>query len=130
MNTFETDRPNGHTDRTPFFYFYLAISRKSKAGNVHGPSERIDRVTALKSATTWGSYYVLREQKLGSLEPGKFADFFVIDRDYLTMPEEQIPQIRILMSVLGGQAMHLVNELAGEFKMKPVGLQVESGHVK
>lgn len=130
MNTFETDRPNGHTDRTPFFYFYLAISRRSKAGNIHGPSERIDRVTALKSATTWGSYYVLRENKLGSLEPGKFADLLVIDRDYLTIPEEQIPQIRILMSMLGGQIKHLTNDLADEFKMKPTGLQVESGHVR
>jgi predicted amidohydrolase YtcJ len=106
-----------------------AISRKSKAGNIHGPSERIDRVTALKSATTWGSYYVLRENKLGSLEPGKFADLLVIDRDYLTIPEEQIPQIGILMSMLGGQIKHLTNDLADEFKMKPAGLQVESGHV-
>lgn len=129
MNTFEIDRPIGHTVRTPFFYLYLAMSRKSRAGNVHGPQERVDRAIALKSATIWGSYYVLREDKLGSLEPGKFADFFVIDRDYFTIPEEEIPKIKVLMTTIGGRIKHLVPELAAELKMEPVGLQVKLARV-
>lgn len=117
MNTFEIDRPLGHTARTPFSFFYLAMSRKSRAANVHGAKESVDRVTALKSATTWASYYVLREDRLGTLEPNKFADFCVIDRDYLTIPEEQIPQIKVLMTVIGGKVRYLEGELAKELRM-------------
>ncbi len=63
--------------------FYWAISWKAQDGKVYLPSERISREEALKTATIWGAYYVLKENLLGSLEAGKFADFLVLDKDYL-----------------------------------------------
>ena len=92
-----------------------------------GPRCTISREIALKTGTIWGSYYVLKEDVLGSLEPGKFADFLVLDRDYLTIPEEQIEEIRILMTAVGGKIVHLVPSLAKELGMQPTGAQVELG---
>ena len=46
---------------------------------------------------------LLRGKDLGSLEPGKLADFLVIDKDYFTIPEKEINNIKTLMTVLGGQ---------------------------
>ena len=73
----------------------------------------------MKALTTWGSYYVLRENVLGSLEPDKYADFIVLDRDYLSVPEDDIPNIRVLMTVVGGKTMHLLPSLARESGMEP-----------
>ena len=77
--------------------------------------------------TIWGAYYLLKEDVLGSLEPGKFADFLVLDKDYLTIPEDQIETIRVLMTVVGDEVVHLVPSLAQELRMEPRGAEVELG---
>ena len=103
------------------------LSRKGWDGKVYGPDQAVDRVAALKIATYGGAYYLLREDVLGSLEPGKWADFLVLDRDYLTIPEDDINNIQVLMTVVGGKVIHLVPSLAREFGMQPAGAQVTLG---
>ncbi|MBI4464381.1 MAG: amidohydrolase family protein [Acidobacteria bacterium] len=127
VNTFEFDRALGSTDLTAFDVMYMQISRKAWDGKVYAPDQKVSREVQLKAATTWGSYYVLRENVLGSLEPGKWADFMVIDRDYLTIPEDDIPNIRVLMSMVGGKVVHLVPSLARELGRQPAGAQVTLG---
>jgi hypothetical protein len=51
----------------------------------------------------------------------------VIDRDYLTIPEEDIGNVRVLMTMVAGKPIHLVPSLAGELGMKPAGSQVTRG---
>ena len=46
------------------------------------------------------------EEKIGSIEPGKLADLVVLDRDYFTVPEAQIKQVRSLMTMVGGRVVH------------------------
>ena len=67
------------------------------------PEEGIDRVTALKMATTWASEYMLAEDTIGTLEPGKYADFAVLDRDYFTIPVDDILNIENVMTGLSGE---------------------------
>ena len=127
MTGIEIDKPYELTDANAFTDLYWAISRKAHDGKVYAPNQRITRELALKTATIWPAYYVLKEDLLGSLERGKFADFLVLDRDYLTIDEEQIPEIRILMTLVGGEVEHLVPSLARELGMQPKGAAVELG---
>ena len=119
MNTQEIDRA------VPHFLFYniwVGMTRFNAGCNrTFAPEEGTDLITQLKALTTWGGYYVLREDRLGSLEPGKFADFTVLDRDILSIPQDDIPNIKVLMTVLGGNTVHLMPDLAGEIDMNPVG---------
>ncbi len=70
------------------------------------PEQAVDRVTALKMTTTWASYYILAEDTLGTLEPGKYADFVVLENDYFTIPVEQIPDMKVIMTGLGGEIVY------------------------
>ncbi len=72
-------------------------------GRVWVPEERIDRITALRGWTNEGAKYLLRWDRLGSLEPGKLADFVVLDKDYFTIPEAEIMNIKTLMTAIGGR---------------------------
>ena len=104
----------------PFFMLWQAITRKFD-GKVWQPDERIDRVHALKMWTSWAAEYVRKPQKLGTLEQGKFADLLVIDRDYLTVPEDDILKIRPLMTMVGGKMIVLQESLAKDFGIPAVG---------
>ena len=127
MNTFEIDRAIGASDLTAFWVLSVGITRKAYDGKVYAPSQRADRGALLKAATIWGAHYVLREKELGSLEPGKRADMVVLDKDYLTVPVDEILNIRVLMTMVGGKVVHLVPSLAREIGMQPTGAQVELG---
>lgn len=127
-NTFEIDRPLATTSLTVFWTIARTMDRvRPQTGVAYAPDQRIGRESALKMATVWGAYYLMKEDTLGSLEPGKFADFMVLDRDYLTIPEKDIENIRVLETVVGGKVMHLVPSLAKEWGMRPAGAQVELG---
>jgi cytosine/adenosine deaminase-related metal-dependent hydrolase len=85
------------------------------------PEERIDRVHAMKMFTSWAAEYVTKPEELGSLEVGKFADLLVIDRDYFTIPVDDILKIRPLMTMVGGKMIVLQESLAKDFGIQVVG---------
>ncbi len=74
--------------------------------------EAVDRVTALKMATTWASEYMMAEDTVGTLEPGKFADFAVLDRDFFTIDVEEIPDLQVVMTGLGGEIVYDSEQLS------------------
>jgi predicted amidohydrolase YtcJ len=104
----------------PFFMLWQAVTRKYD-GKVWQPDERVHRVHALKMYTNWAAAYVQKPDKLGSLEVGKFADLIVLDRDYFTIPEDDILKVRPLMTMVGGRMIVLQEALATDFGTKPVG---------
>ena len=127
MSGIEIDKPYELVEANAFNDLYWAITRKADGGQVYATNQRISREVALKTATIWPAHYVLRENLLGSLERGKFADLLVLDRDYLTIPEDDIPNIRILMTMVGDRIEHLVPSLARELGKEPTGAAVELG---
>lgn len=75
--------------------------------------EAVDRVTALKMVTTWGSEYMMAEDTIGTLEAGKFADFVVLDRDFFTIPVAEIPDVKVVLTGLGGEIVFDEAQLTG-----------------
>jgi predicted amidohydrolase YtcJ len=67
------------------------------------PEEKIGREDALRMYTIWAAECMFAEKSYGSIEPGKLADLVVIDRDYLTCPEDDIARIEPVMRVLDGK---------------------------
>ena len=79
-----------------------AIIRRTAAGQVIGPDERLTAGAALALYTAGSAYAMHRETETGSLEPGKLADFTVLDRNPLSADPEQITGIQVLATVVDG----------------------------
>jgi len=65
--------------------------------------ETIDRKEALIAHTRQNARFVFREKQIGSLEAGKLADLVVLDRDYLTVPADEIRNIAPVLTMVGGR---------------------------
>ncbi|MBL7900126.1 MAG: amidohydrolase family protein, partial [Crocinitomicaceae bacterium] len=73
--------------------FYAAITRQDKEGNPTGgfyPDQVLTREEALLGMTRWAAYASFEETTKGSLEPGKAADFVILDKDIMTIPANEI----------------------------------------
>ncbi|HEX7161861.1 MAG TPA: amidohydrolase [Trebonia sp.] len=79
-----------------------AVVRRTAGGRVIGPDERLAAREALAMYTAGGAFAMHRETEIGSLEPGKLADFTVLDRNPLSVDPEQITGIRVLATVVDG----------------------------
>jgi predicted amidohydrolase YtcJ len=90
---------------TVFHYIDVLVNREVE-GKVYNGRERIDRVRALKMSTSWAAEYVQRQNLLGSLERGKFADLLILDNDYFSVPEREIRKIKSLLTMVGGKIVH------------------------
>ncbi len=93
----------------PFHGLHAAVTRTDCKGEPAGgwrPEQKLTRLEALQSYTTWAAYAEFGETRKGSLQPGKLADFAVLDRDILTCPEEEIKNTRALLTVAGGEIVH------------------------
>jgi predicted amidohydrolase YtcJ len=87
----------------PFFNMWASITRRTRAGEVIYAQERITRQEALKMWTIWAAYLQFGEKARGSIEPGKFADLVVIDRDFLTCAEDEIRRIEPVATIVNGR---------------------------
>ncbi|MDR3464774.1 MAG: amidohydrolase [Xanthobacteraceae bacterium] len=87
----------------PFLNMYVMITRKDPNGTVYGASEAITREQALRLYTSSASRYMFDEGRKGSLEVGKMADLVVLSADLLTVPDEQIRDIKADMTFVGGK---------------------------
>jgi predicted amidohydrolase YtcJ len=74
------------------------------------PEEGIDRVSALKMTTVWASEYMMAEDTIGTLEPGKYADFVVLDNDFFTIPIEEVRELKVVMTGLSGEIIWDANQ--------------------
>jgi predicted amidohydrolase YtcJ len=89
--------------------FYAAVSRKDLEGYPEGgfmPEQRLTREEALRAMTIWAAKAAFEENEKGSIEPGKFADFIVTYSDLMTIPEKEIPDVKIRMTFSGGEQVY------------------------
>jgi predicted amidohydrolase YtcJ len=93
----------------PMHGLYAAVTRRSRAGLPEGgwyAGEALTREEALHSFTWAAAYAAHQEDRLGSLEAGKWADFIVVDRDYFEIPEDEIDDIEVLQTWVGGDLVY------------------------
>jgi predicted amidohydrolase YtcJ len=85
---------------------YGVVTRKSYTGEVVGLEQAIPVKQALRLYTINGAYASFEEDSKGSIEVGKFADMAVLDRDILSIPAEEIKDIKIDMTIVGGEIIY------------------------
>ncbi len=93
----------------PIACFYSAVSRKTLKGNPEGGYEADQKMTkkqALRSYTLNGAYGSFEEDIKGSVEVGKLADFAILDKDIMRIPEDEILSAKVVMTVLGGKIVY------------------------
>ena len=90
----------------PLHALWAVIARRDEStGQIIGPDQRISREDALRAFTINGAYLSFDEDEKGSIELGKLADLAVLSEDLLTIPEAQIREIRVLMTMVGGKVV-------------------------
>jgi len=93
----------------PMIEFYAAVARKSikgESGEGWHPEQAVSREDALKMFTIWPAYAVFEEKDKGSVEVGKLADFTVLSRDIMKIPEAEILETQNEMTVIGGEIIY------------------------
>jgi hypothetical protein len=100
---FPVEEPN------PFLGLYAAFTRQDPAGQPPEgwtPDQRMTRAEALQSFTRSAAFAAFEENLKGSIEPGKLADFLVLDRDLMTIPPRDVLATRVRMTFLNGRLVH------------------------
>ncbi len=102
----------GGTDGTtsssyrPFISLHWLISGKNWRGDIVRPTEKLSREQALKIYTQGGAWFTWEEDKKGSIAQNMLADFVILEKDYLTIPEDEIRFLRPIMTVVGGKIVY------------------------
>ncbi len=94
---------------SPFLTFYAAVARQDLERFPEGgflPREKLSREETLKGMTIWAAYSNFEENEKGSIESGKFADFMILDKDIMTIPEAAIPEAAVLNTFLSGEMVY------------------------
>jgi len=100
-----TDSPV--TPYYPFPSLWASIARSTEVkGTQMGTEQKVQREEAIRMYTINGAYLTFEEDIKGSLEPGKLADMIILDRDIMTCPEEEIKDIKVLQTFLGGESIY------------------------
>ena len=90
------------TPVNPLFSAWCAVNRLTKSGVVLGENERISVEDALRAITIEAAYLLHKDDILGSIEVGKYADFTILDEDPLSVDKTRLKDIRIWGTVVGG----------------------------
>jgi predicted amidohydrolase YtcJ len=96
-----TDAPVEDIDPIP--NFDCAVTRRMNNGQAFFPDQAMTREEALRSYTVNAAYAIFQEDRLGSIVPGKLADFVVLSQDLMTIPADQIRATKVESTVVGGQ---------------------------
>jgi predicted amidohydrolase YtcJ len=89
----------------PILGVYSAISRRTEAGDFVLPDEQITPIEALKMYTQNAAKATSQERVIGSIEPGKLADLVVLSRDPTKLPANEMKDIEVEMTILGGEVI-------------------------
>lgn len=93
----------------PIYTFYAATVRKDLSGYPEGgfqPENAISRMEALKGMTIWAAKAQFEEKEKGSIEPGKYADFVILDKDIMKINGSELPGVKVLKTYVNGEKVY------------------------
>lgn len=93
----------------PLYGFYAAVARKDRKNypdKGFQKEQAVLRTDALKAMTIWAAYGSFEESVKGSLEANKYADFVILDKDILAIPEPELLTVKVLQTVVGGEIVY------------------------
>jgi predicted amidohydrolase YtcJ len=93
-------------DIDPFANFYSSVTRKLKNGFAFYPAQKMTRAEAIYSYTLANAKAQFEEKQKGSIEEGKFADLVLLDNDLINCSEQDIPQTKVVMTIVGGKIVY------------------------
>ncbi len=101
----QSDSVDSTNPWNPWLGLWVALTRKTEAGTVDKPEQRLTREEAIRFYTINNCYLNFEETKKGSVEPGKYADLIIIDRDLLKCPVDDVRTTKVLMTIVGGKVV-------------------------
>jgi len=86
------------------------VTRRSRSGDILGPDQRVDVMTALKAMTIWPAWQHFEEDQKGSIEAGKLADFVVLSEDPTAVDPEGLDQLRVMFTIKEDEVVYQLRE--------------------
>jgi len=102
-----TDFPVEKVD--PMLTFYAAVARQDLSGFPEGGFQMqngLSREETLKGMTIWAAYGNFEEKEKGSIEPGKWADFVILDKNIMEIDIDEVPETKVLATYLNGEKVY------------------------
>ncbi|MDB5135311.1 MAG: amidohydrolase [Mucilaginibacter sp.] len=93
----------------PIYTYYAAVERKDLKGNPDGgfqPKNALSRKQALQGMTIWAAKANFEEKEKGSIEPGKYADFVILDKDIMKIRGAELPGVKVLKTYVNGEKVY------------------------
>ncbi|NYT80038.1 amidohydrolase [Alcaligenaceae bacterium] len=82
------------------------VTRRTRSGDILGPDQRVDVMTALKAMTIWPAYQHFEESTKGSIERGKLADFVILSKDPTVVDPETLHQVKVSQTIKNGNTIY------------------------
>ena len=92
---------------SPWVALYWLVTGRTVGGlTLTAPSARLDRTTALRLWTEGSAWFSTEDGKKGRIAPGQYADLAALDRDYFSVPDDDIKAVAAVLTVVGGRVVH------------------------
>jgi len=86
------------------------VTRRTRSGDILGPAQRVDVMTALKAMTIWPAWQHFEEDKKGSIEVGKLADLIILSKDPTAIDPETLDTIKVLKTIKEGTVIFTLKQ--------------------
>ncbi|WP_010324747.1 amidohydrolase [Marinobacterium stanieri] len=106
------------------------VTRRTRSGDILGPTQRVDVMTALKAMTIWPAWQQFEENSKGSIEAGKIADFVILSSDPTIIDPETLDQLQVLATIKNDKVIYQADDSqqANLLRRSPLVADQDSAH--